>query len=70
MFWIGLIVGIVISAIAIQLYFIYVMNLAGASWDDMAELGRAGFEAFGNRESKLVVMHDDECLYETVFKEN
>lgn len=70
MFWIGLIVGMVIAFAVVFGCFVWACKSAGASYDDLVELGSAGMQAFNNRESKLQVWHEDECLFETVFEEN
>lgn len=69
MFIIGMIVGIVITLAAVVGYFAWCMYEAGASLDNIIEIGDAAMQALANRESKLQVWHEDECLYEAVFEE-
>lgn len=73
MFWIGMLVGIVIGLMlavaAAYGYYKWMCQELNCDLDDLAELGHAGMEAFTNRESKLIVVHDDETIFETVFEE-
>ena len=74
MFWIGMIVGIVIGLMLVVAasygYYKWMCQEFNCDLDDLAELGAAGAEAFTNRESRLVVVHEGETIFETVFEEN
>ena len=69
MFWIGLIVGILISVvavIAIIKWSFWVTKVDREEFDDYIEVLGA---AIWNRESTLQVYHDGELLNEVTFKE-
>lgn len=70
MFWIGMIVGAIITLVAVIGYFVWVCRDANANFDDLVRIGEAGRQACHNRESTLQVWHEDECLFETVFEED
>ena len=69
MFWIGMIVGIVVTLAASFTLFVYCMSASGTSFEEFEDLVEANAAAMMNRESKMQVWHDDECIYETVFEE-
>ena len=73
MFWIGMLVGIVIGLMLAGAlgyrYYKWLCQEFNCDLDDLAELGAAGMEAFTNRESRLIVVHDNETIFETVFEE-
>ena len=73
MFWIGMLVGIVIGLMlavaAAYGYYKWMCQEFNCDSDDLAELGAAGIEAFTNRESRLIVTHGNETIFETVFEE-
>ena len=70
MFWIGLIVGIIIGAIVCHFGMImYAMKATGMSIDEMEDCGLLLIDAGQNRESAIVLYHDDDELDRVVLEE-
>lgn len=70
MFWIGLIVGMIITISTAAGFFAYCMIAAGVSWDDYTNLVDANKAAIENRDSRVEVYDDDtdEKIFEAEFK--
>ena len=69
MYWIGLIVGILVTIMVEVAFFMWCMYVSETSWDDFYNLVGANATAIENRESTMQVYHDGECLFEAVFEE-
>jgi N-methylhydantoinase B/oxoprolinase/acetone carboxylase alpha subunit len=70
MFWIGLIVGVILTIVSAIAYLLYCMNVSGISGDDFNNGVDALHTAWSNRESTIEVWHDDKPLSVYTFKEN
>ena len=70
MFWIGLIVGMIITISTAGGFFGYCMAVTGVSWDDYTNLVDANKAAIENRDSRVEVYDDDtdEKIFEAEFK--
>lgn len=69
MFWIGLIVGVVITLLAIAGYFLWCMKNAQMSFREYGDFCEFLGDALDNRESTMQVWHDGELLNEMNFEE-
>lgn len=71
MFIIGMIVGIIIGAIAMYHGIVwFAQKITGMSIDEMEDCGNLMIEAGANRESAIVLYHDDTELNKVLLKEN
>ena len=69
MFWIGFIVGILVFNVLSIAFFMYCCAVTHTSVDDFKNLVEANSTALVNRESRIEVYHNDECLFDAVFEE-
>jgi hypothetical protein len=69
MFWIGLIVGIIISVVAFAGYFMWCLYCTQMSFDDFEDFCDVLGDAVWNRESSMQVWHDGELINEMIFEE-
>lgn len=69
MYWIGLIVGVIVTVIVEFAFFLWCMYVTETSWADYRNLVGVNRAAIENRESTVQVYHDGECIFETVFEE-
>lgn len=69
MFWIGLIVGILISVVAVIAIIKWCFWVTKVDRDEFDDYVDVISDAIWNRESTLQVYHDGELLNEVTFKE-
>ena len=70
MFWIGLIVGIIIGFVAFAIFgMLYALRFYNISWEEAMGFCGIMYEAGHNRESMILVTHDDEVLDALVLEE-
>lgn len=69
MYWIGLIVGILVTIIVEFALFKLAMYYVDMNWKDFDKLVDTNKAALDNRESTVQVYHDGECVFEAVFEE-
>lgn len=70
MFWIGLIVGLVFGTIIGFIgTVVFAMKISGMSYDEMADCGSLMIDAGQNRESAIVLYHDDDELGRVVLED-
>ena len=70
MFIIGMIVGMIIGAIATSPGIVwFTQKITGMSIDEMEDCGNLMIEAGANRESAIVIYHDDAELNRVTLKE-
>lgn len=62
MFWIGLMVGFIVFALAPAAYILWCMHGLGVSFKEFGAVAKSNAYAFGNRESTVQVWHDGELL--------
>lgn len=70
MFWIGMIVGVIITVIAAFAYVRICMKLVNVSTEEFWEGTDVLATAWSNRESEVLVLHDGEILATYAFEEN
>lgn len=66
MLWIGLVIGTIIGYIGTV---VYAMKVSGMSLEEMADCGDLLIDASQNRESAIVLYHDDGELSRVVLEE-
>jgi hypothetical protein len=70
MFWIGLIAGLVIGIIVGAVgTVVYAMIISGMSYDELCDCGDLLLDASQNRESTIVLYHDDDELGRVVLED-
>lgn len=69
MFWIGLIVGIVITVILVAAWFYFCFKVTYHDVDTFVDMCTVVHEACENREAIVTVTHNDEVLATAVFEE-
>lgn len=69
MFWIGLIVGVVITLMASAGYFLWCLHETKMNFRDFGDFVEILGDAVDNRESTMQVWHDGELMNEMVFEE-
>ena len=69
MFWIGMIVGIVVTFLVSFAYIAWCFKVTGVTYDEYADMTEVIGEAITNRESTIQVWHNGELLDETVLEE-
>lgn len=69
MFWIGFIAGMFALAVLAVVYFIFCCAVTHTTVEDFNNLVEANTAALINRESRIEVHHDGECLFEATFEE-
>ena len=69
MFWIGLIVGVVLTVVIAAAYIKWCFWICKVDRDEFDDYLEVVSDALNNRESTLQVYHDGELLNEVTFKE-
>ena len=69
MFWIGLIVGVVLTVAIAAAYIMWCFWVCKIDRDEYCDYVEVMSDAIRNRESTLQVYHDGELLNEVTFKE-
>ncbi len=69
MFWIGLIVGVVLTVVIAAAYIMWCFWITKIDRDEYRDYIDVVCDALWNRESTLQVYHDGELLNEVTFKE-
>lgn len=69
MFWIGMIVGVIITFVVSFAYMAWCFKVTGVTYDEYVDMAETVEAAIDNRESRLQAWHSDELLSEAVLEE-
>lgn len=69
MFWIGLIVGIVITIVITLGLIVACFKITGTTYDEYRNAQDTVATAITNRESEMVIVHNGETIASCVFEE-
>lgn len=70
MFWIGMIVGIVVTILVTFAYIAWCFKICDVTLDDFQRMREVNGAIIENRECTVEVWHDDDCVHADTFEKH